>query len=67
MVVLFLNSTLVVTLFQDLLLKRGGGANFEFLDTDAHCDYSVLFFILPFQQIRAYYGGGAFLKFLVLL
>ena len=56
-----------MTLFQDLLLKRGGGANFEFLDTDAYCDYSVLFFILPFQQIRAYYGGGAFLKFLVLL
>ena len=56
-----------MTLFQDLLLKRGGGAIFEFLDTDAHCDYSVLFFILPFQQIRAYYGGGAFLKFLVLL
>ena len=56
-----------MTLFQDLLLKRGGGASFEFLDTAAQCDYSVLLFILPSQQIRAYYGGGAFLKFLVLL
>ena len=67
MVVLFLKFYTSCDSLSRPFTMKGGGANFEFLDTDAHCDYSVLFFILPFQQIRAYYGGGAFLKFLVLL